>query len=119
MRAGRYTQLLIAFCLGTGLTMVGQSAASASAAAVCPTTPTPSDKDQSSYFYAFQGDTNIRTGPYWGCDIVNTAGRNNLVDYHCYTDGEDGTWTYLRTKNTVYGWVWDPYLSGDGSGVRC
>ena len=81
--------------------------------------PVEPDLDHRSYDYNFLRSVNLRLGPHWSCAIVHTATINNLVDYHCYDAGDDGTWTYLRTASTRFGWVWDGYLAGGGSLVHC
>lgn len=83
----------------------------------------PSDKDQSKYPKPFtKGTTNVRSGPDTSCGIVIQVNPHNKADYHCYHPGEAGdkvAWTYMRVKESAYGWVRNDMLSDGGSGIRC
>ncbi|MEU8431560.1 SH3 domain-containing protein [Streptomyces sp. NPDC029216] len=68
---------------------------------------TPHNRDTRPYAQFFTQDVNLRNGPAWGCQIVDTAKVTNQVDLWCTTDG----FTYVRTASTKYGWVSNLYLS--------
>ncbi|MEV6341947.1 hypothetical protein [Actinoplanes sp. NPDC051851] len=55
------------------------------------------------------------------CTILGVAYSSNVLDYHCYTVGNDGyTWTYLRNDTTgISGWSRDDLLPSNGSLVWC
>ncbi len=63
---------------------------------------------------------NTRQGPHLNC-LSNGQGQNGQrVDFHCWSPGEGGTWSYIVNLNTgVSGWVRDDFLSGFGSNRRC
>ncbi|GGN57546.1 hypothetical protein GCM10010112_10550 [Actinoplanes lobatus] len=70
---------------------------------------------------------NIRTGPHTACAKAMTGAIPNgaSVALHCWTAGDrvigyydTDTWSYVR-YGTVYGWVSDAYLSGQGSDQLC
>jgi hypothetical protein len=77
------------------------------------------DVDNRPYSKDFTGATNIRSGPSLDCGIVGVGYPTNSIDYHCWVNGDGGTWSYLRTRNTVYGWVKDSQLIGNGSIEPC
>lgn len=83
--------------------------------------PAPSDADSSSWGTPFSGATNMRRSPSTGSTpICGVAQASHRADYHCYTVGEGGTWTYVRDVNTTFaGWVRDDLLSDGGSFVPC
>ena len=64
---------------------------------------------------------NIRSGSSTGCRIYDQADTGDVLDYHCYTLGNDGfTWTYLRNETDgTNGWIRDDLLSDFGSFVSC
>jgi hypothetical protein len=62
----------------------------------------------------------IRSGLRSGCDAVGYGYRNHDLTYHCFTSGENGTWTHLSDDTTgVQGWVRDSLLTGGGSSHHC
>ena len=63
---------------------------------------------------------NIRTGPSTRCTSVGLTHPGDRLNYHCYVQGQGGTWTYLRNVTTrKKGWVKDSFLPGNGSSVFC
>ncbi len=80
---------------------------------------THADKDNSAYPEPFGEATNVRSGPSTDCGINGVAGANNKADYHCYVSSGGHSWTYLRFKDTHYGFVRDDLLSDNGSYVAC
>ncbi|MEV7984401.1 SH3 domain-containing protein [Micromonospora sp. NPDC085948] len=94
------------------------SAAAVSAACQSRTGP---DQDFNPYGYHFTESVHLRSGPSRECGVVGFASVGNKVDYHCWRWGDDdsGYWTYLRTRNTVYGWVWEGYLEYGGTTFSC
>ncbi|MEV0682004.1 SH3 domain-containing protein [Actinosynnema sp. NPDC050436] len=78
------------------------------------------DKDHREYLKDFTHATNIRSGPSTRCTPVGVGYPPHSIDYHCWDYGENGTWSYLRTRGNVYGWVKDSELKGGlGSIVKC
>ncbi|MGM1060212.1 SH3 domain-containing protein [Saccharothrix sp. Mg75] len=67
----------------------------------------------------------IRTGSDAGCTARGSSQSSHVLDYYCWTVGNDGfSWTYLRNTNTgVLGWTRDdllPIKDGvRGSNVHC
>ncbi|MBO4207641.1 SH3 domain-containing protein [Micromonospora echinofusca] len=90
----------------------------ASAHATCG--KTASDKDGSGWVKSANG-ANIRSGSSTGCTSKGIAYSSHVLDYHCYTWGNDGySWTYVRNDTTgVQGWIRDDLLSDRGSDVHC
>src|SRR4051812_22773792 len=39
---------------------------------------------------------NIRTGTGTNCTAVGQAQTGHLLDMHCYTEGDGGTWSHVR-----------------------
>ncbi|MBT2510961.1 SH3 domain-containing protein [Streptomyces sp. ISL-98] len=80
----------------------------------------PSDKDSNSWRRTGDG-ANQRTGSSTNCAITGQVQILEVLDYHCYTNGNDGyTWTFLRNDHTGrLGWVRDNLLSDNGSTVYC
>jgi hypothetical protein len=95
-------------------------ALSSPAQAHAPCGTSAPDKDGSAWNRTANG-ANERSGSSTSCAINGIAYNTQRLDYHCYTNGNDGyTWTYLRNDSTgVYGWVRDDLLSDDGSFVYC
>jgi hypothetical protein len=83
--------------------------------------PAPADRDGSAWGTPFSGATNMRRSPSTGSTpICGVAQASHRADYHCFTEGEGGTWTYVRDVNTTFaGWVRDDLLSDFGSFVHC
>jgi hypothetical protein len=83
--------------------------------------PAPADKDPSAWGRPFSGTVNMRRSPSAGStQICGQAQASHRADYHCFTSGEGGTWTYLRDVETTFaGWVRDDLLSDGGSFVLC
>lgn len=115
------------------LTLTGAAVPASATSAAAPAKPaapvvppsalacgdTYADKDNSSYGEPFGGATNVRSGPSTDCSINGVAGAGNKADYHCFVQGGGHTWTYLRFKDTHYGFVRDDLLSDDGSFTPC
>ncbi|MEU4805144.1 SH3 domain-containing protein [Actinosynnema sp. NPDC023587] len=80
----------------------------------------PADKDGGSWNTTGYG-ANMRNGSSTGCATNGVAGAGDRLDYHCYTDGNDGfTWTYARNvTDGRSGWVRDNLLGDNGSYVAC
>jgi hypothetical protein len=92
-------------------------ASPASAAASCGTTV--ADKDGGSWNKTANG-ANERSGSSTGCTIKGIAYNTQSLDYHCWTSGDGGTWTFVRNDATgVTGWIRDDLLSDNGSSVYC
>lgn len=77
------------------------------------------DLDDSAYTKDFAKATTIYSGPGSHCPIAGVGYPVNSIDFHCWTWGQNGTWSYLRTQNTVYGWVKDTDLIGIGAIEQC
>jgi len=104
---------LAAVAIAVPLSIATPAAASAS----CGTTV--SDKDSSSWNKTANG-ANERSGSSTGCTIKGIAYNTQSLDYHCWTSGEGGTWTFVRNDATgVTGWIRDDLLSDGGSYVYC
>jgi uncharacterized protein YgiM (DUF1202 family) len=73
-------------------------------AAACGVTPV--NRDTRPYGQFFNRDVNLRDGPAWECDVIDSAKVTNSVDVWCTTDG----FTYVRTAVSKYGWVYNGYL---------
>ncbi|CCH34946.1 SH3 domain-containing protein [Actinosynnema sp. NPDC047251] len=117
----RRTVAAVGLAALASLTVAGSAGAAPAAggpeSAACG--QTGSDKDNRAYTRDFEQGTNIRSGPSTACAIVGVGYPENSIDYHCWVSGEGGTWSYLRTRNDVYGWVKDSTLKGGGSIVQC
>lgn len=99
--------------------LVVATAGPASSAAYCGRTAP--DKDDRSWPQQTAGvAANQRSGSSTACGITGYADNRNVLDYHCWTAGENGTWTYVRndTDGTA-GWVKDTLLPDNGSNVWC
>ena len=97
----------------------------ASVGTVAPTSAscgrTAPDMDSRSWPRQTAGvSANMRSGSSTACDVKGWADNRDTLDYHCYTNGSGGTWTYLRndTDGTT-GWVKDSLLPDNGSLVYC
>jgi hypothetical protein len=66
-------------------------------------------------------NVNIRTGPSTQCGASSRRGqRNHVVQYHCFTNGEGGTWTHLYNADLrLNGWVRDTLLEHHGANNSC
>lgn len=121
MRATRRATLaaltVAALAVPTGL-IVG-TAGTASADAYCGRVAP--DKDAGNWPRMPAGTSaNERSGSSTSCDITGWADKQDQLDYHCYTSGEGGTWTYVRNNSDgSAGWVKDSLLPGFGSNVWC
>lgn len=95
------------------------AAVPASAAAYCG--QTDSDKDGSSWPRQTAGvSANMRSGSSTDCRVVGWADNRDVLDYHCFTWGAGGSWTYLRNDTDgTSGWVKDSLLPGNGSSEWC
>ena|SRR5689334_8919909 len=84
-----------------------------------PCGKTAPDKDSSSWETTGYG-ANQRSGSSTSCAITGVAGAGDRLDYHCFTSGQGGTWTYLRNDTDgTRGWVRDDLLGDNGSYVSC
>jgi hypothetical protein len=119
---------LSAAALLSGFAFLPTAASAQSTAGVTPAAdpirncgPAPADVDGSSWGTPFSGATNMRRSPSTGTtQICGVAQASHRADYHCFTEGEGGTWTYVRDVNTTFaGWVRDDLLSDGGSFVHC
>ncbi|HEX6342974.1 SH3 domain-containing protein [Umezawaea sp.] len=66
------------------------------------------------------GAANTRTGTGTNCTSVGQAQASHVLDLHCYTEGDGGTWSHIR--NTVtgkQGWIKDSLLVNGGSIFHC
>lgn len=78
------------------------------------------DKDDSPWDYFTDDFTYLYSGPSFDCQRIGQGQRDHVADYHCFIEGEGGTWTLLRDDTTgVQGWVPDDLLGGNGSTVHC
>lgn len=100
------------------LGLAAVTAAPAAAHATC--SKNAGDIDDSSWGTHGYG-ANQREGSSTSCVISGEAGPGDVLDYHCYTWGNDGyTWTFLRNDTDgTDGWVRDDLLGNGGSGVYC
>lgn len=94
------------------------TAGTASAHASCG--KTAPDLDNASYGTQAEG-ANMRSGSSTGCAINAYADDWDILDYHCYTNGNDGyTWTYTRNvTDGAYGWIRDDLLDDNGAARWC
>ncbi|MFD5322037.1 SH3 domain-containing protein [Streptomyces sp. NPDC127098] len=99
-------------------TLIMGPVGSAQAHAPCGTSAP--DGDNSTWVRSANG-ANMRTGSSTSCGINGVAYSSHRLDYHCYTEGNDGyTWTYVRNDTTgATGWIRDDLLSDYGSGEPC
>ncbi|HEX9999295.1 MAG TPA: hypothetical protein VGB74_02480 [Actinoplanes sp.] len=81
---------------------------------------TVGDKDGSSWPTGADS-ARLRQGSSTGCESNGISYASNVLDYHCYTWGNDGySWTYVRNDTTgKQGWSRDDLLPGYGSTVYC
>jgi hypothetical protein len=63
----------------------------------------------------------LRSGTSTNCQPpVATINQNDLLRYQCWTQGQDGTWTYLQDGNTgKWGYIRNDLLTNGGSHVIC
>ncbi|MGW0477094.1 hypothetical protein [Streptomyces coeruleorubidus] len=62
----------------------------------------------------------MRSGSSTACAITGVVHSANIVNYHCWTTGSGGTWTYGRNITSTYaGWMRDDLLNDGGSKVWC
>lgn len=118
----KLTRYGLATAVVTALTVpltVVATAGPASSAAYCGRTAP--DKDDRSWTRQTSGvSANQRSGSRTDCNVIGWADNRNVLDYHCWTSGEGGTWTYLRNDtDNSYGWVKDTLLPDNGSRVWC
>lgn len=113
----RVTALVIGL-LAAQVTLAAGTAGSASASAPCG--KTASDKDGGGWNMPGDG-SNMRSGASTSCAITGVIGWWDTVDYHCWTQANDGwIWTYLRNDSDgTYGWAREDVLSDGGSEVFC
>jgi hypothetical protein len=83
--------------------------------------PVPRDRDSSRWGRYFEvNGVNIRFRPTTNSRVCGQGQKGHRVDYHCYKEGQGGTWTFVRDVNTRRaGWVKDTLLEGYGSYVHC
>ncbi|MDN3357898.1 hypothetical protein [Actinomadura sp. DC4] len=119
MRVTRGVTLAVAaLTASTGL--VAGTAGTASASASCGRAA-PADIDASGWPRMPAGvSANERSGSSTGCGVRGWADNQDELDYHCFTSGENGTWTYVRNNSDgSAGWVKDSLLPGYGSNLYC
>ena len=85
--------------------------------------PAPADIDDSAWGTTF-GGTNIRMrrspNTLASTPVCGLGQPSHRADYHCFTEGEGGTWTYVRDVDTAFaGWVRDDLLTDRGSFDHC
>ncbi|MFC6091715.1 SH3 domain-containing protein [Saccharothrix lopnurensis] len=82
---------------------------------------TAPDRDDSSWPRQTAGvSANMREGSSTTCDVAGWADNRDQLDYHCWTSGQNGTWTYLtNVTDGTTGWVKDSLLPRNGSSVDC
>lgn len=63
----------------------------------------------------------LRSGTSTNCEPpVATINPNDLLRYQCWTEGQDGTWTYLQDGNIgKWGYIRNDLLTNGGSHVTC
>ena len=63
----------------------------------------------------------LRSGTSAACQPpVATINPNDVLRYQCWTEGQDGTWTYLQDGNTgKWGYIRNDLLTNGGSRVPC
>ena len=66
-------------------------------------------------------EVNLRSGTSNNCQPpIATINPSDLLKYQCWTEGQDGTWTYLQDGNTgKWGYVRNDLLTNGGSHVKC
>jgi hypothetical protein len=117
MRATR-TLATVGLMIAASLTAV-VPAASPAFAASCPDNGWSTRDGSTGYFFDGSG-INIRTGPSTNCTSLGMGYSSQRVQYDCYKEGQDGTWTHLTDLSTgVKGWSKDSLLVGSGSGWHC
>ncbi|WUD70384.1 hypothetical protein OG937_45350 [Streptomyces sp. NBC_00510] len=63
---------------------------------------------------------NMRSGSSTGCAVAGWADNRDGLEYWCYTNSENGTWTYLSNiHDKTIGWVKDTLLPNGGSYKWC
>jgi len=64
---------------------------------------------------------NLRSGTSINCQpLVATINPNDVLRYQCWTEGQDGTWTYLQDGNIgKWGYIRNDLLTNGGSHVTC
>ena len=64
---------------------------------------------------------NLRSGTSNNCQPpVATINPSDLLKYQCWTEGQNGTWTYLQEGNTgKWGYVRNDLLTNGGSHAKC
>ena len=78
------------------------------------------DWDKSTWKEKARTAANQRSGTSTTCAALGVAQTSDVLDYHCFASGENGSWTYLRnTRTNVQGWVKDSLLKDGGSVIRC
>ncbi|WP_203922671.1 hypothetical protein [Rugosimonospora africana] len=86
------------------------------------THPAWSNKDSDTgHVFASDGDVAVHDGPNSGCAVSFYVDSTVLLQYHCYVRNSAGnTWTHVRADGTEFeGWVWDSYLTDNGSLAEC
>jgi hypothetical protein len=110
----RWTLVLTSLALTVAASTAGASSAQANPCAQ----PDWSHHPEAGGF--LEGPTNIRSGPYLDCTVRGTGLHGDTVTYHCWTSGQDGTWTFLTNHATgVMGWSKDSLLENNGSQYHC
>jgi hypothetical protein len=102
---------------------IGSRARMAAAAtlvgAACGVGPTPHLLGETGH--AAADGVTLRSGTSPACQPpVATINPNDVLRYQCWTEGQDGTWTYLQDGNTgKWGYIRNDLLTNGGSRVTC
>ncbi|MFH9983872.1 hypothetical protein ACH4ND_32600 [Streptomyces sp. NPDC017179] len=99
-----------------------QAAATAPAAETCGNTYWPHQQlDGTIGKVISSSSAAVHTGPYGSCTGVGEIAPGTKVEYDCYVRNDYGnTWTWVRVPGGgSLGWVYDAYLSNNGSGKPC
>jgi hypothetical protein len=109
--------LVIAAAFVSPLALAGSASA---APAHYPCGSTPPDLDPVQGTNKANG-VNMRSGSSTSCPSRGLAYLSHVINYHCWTLGQDGyTWSYARNISTGYaGWMRDDTLQDNGSDVHC
>lgn len=110
----------LAFLLGSPAAAAANSSLQGTGPAYAPCGRAGSHIDTNPWVKTGSG-ANIRTGSSTSCALAGTVTSDWILDYYCYTLGDDGyTWTYLYVVSTgARGWVRDNLLTDNGSQHYC
>jgi hypothetical protein len=87
--------------------------------AACGFSPAPHLSGETGHTAA--NGVNLRSGTNTNCQPpVATLNPSDLLRYQCWTQAEDGTWTYVQDGNTgTWGYIRNDLLTNGGSHVQC